>query len=844
MLFFQLLLLMLCLVVIGEPLRIVFSRYSGLFRKLDILQILTLDVYLGGLILYAIAIVPLHLYSEITVWIITIASGILSALLHLKLGSIKKNAHLDYSLMCKGVVVVAMFLIVLWIGVTPISNFTFGNVHDSSLFGLLVQVIMENKQVPGNLAPHELSGIIYPQAFFVKLTYACYLLGFSPAEVSLLVTPLFQALPVLGGYYLGRTLSPKGHLDLSFAFVFSFFSRWPRLLAWGSNAFVGGFAFYLICLSLLPSLFNLRSQNGRKQPIILMIGILFGYLAAIHIAFYEVLFVSAALMLLFNFLNQHDQAGFFLRNFLAMLISSIIPVSVFIYRFVAYYPHPGHNIGLPPDVITSEPLSLNVNMKLLGWGLFKADWLSPYPPLKFEILALIIISGIGVFLARKSQQFLLAKTALGIVFASLASQVILIILGSSELGLAFLWQVIDPERQALLLLTSLYLLIGIFNVLLHSGFTVFLNSRFKVKRAFARVLGNITKKGLSPTNIKVIAIVSLLFSFIYLPFVYYSLTCDVDYLTGQYGLFCVTSQDDYELMAWMRDKLPKNATILISPFDAGGFIPCVSHHRVIYPFTGSRTSASYERLIWHLRRNNLNATAYNLIKHFNVSHIFIGSQAIYTLGLTFLGRCRWDSQLLLTNPNFKLAKNIGNAYLFTFTYTDPNMFFFDDFEYTNLTKAGWHFELSFRGNGTGNASINTDQQHVFSGNSSLLITANPQLDSFFLTRLWRKIHIPEPHKNVILSFSLKADKGFQDHEGFTIIISDEKWEHKLEFSTYRRGFRLSKSQVFFEINISKVWYENYESRLPSPFFFELEVYDTDGIANTYYIDCIFMRIED
>lgn len=842
MLFFQLLFLMLCLVVIGEPLRIIFSRYSILFKKLDILQIFTLDVYLGGLILYAIAMVPLHLYSATTAYIVTIASGILSVLFHLKLGSIKKNGRLDFSRIFKGIVVVAMFLIVLWIGVTSISNFIFGNIHDSSLFGLLVQVIMENKQVPRNLTPYEPSGIIYPQAFFVKLTYACYLLGFSPAEVSLVVTPLFQALPVLGGYYLGRTLLPKGHLDLSFAFIFSFVSRWPRLLAWGSNTFVGGFALYLICLSLLPSIFNIRSEKGRKELVIPIIGTLFGYLAAIHIAFYEVLFISAVLMLLFYFLLKRNQAGLFLRDFLVMLIFSLIPIGVFIYRFVAYYPYPGHNIGLLPDVILSESPSLIANVEQLGWGFFQSDWVSPHPVLKLEIFALIIVSGMVVFLARKRQQFLLVKTALGIVFASLVSQVILIILGSSELGLTFLWQVIDPKRQAQLLFASLCLFVGISNVLLYSVLTVFRNIWFEVKCAFARVAGKITKKKLSSTNIMVIAIVSLLFSFAYLPFVYYSLTGDVNYLTGQYGLFCVTSQDDYELMLWMRDKLPRNATILISPLDAGGFIPCVSHHRVIYPFTGSRKSASYERLILHLRRNNLNVTAYNLMKHFNVSHVFIGSQAVYTLGRTFLESSAWEPQLLLTNPNFKLVKNIGNAYLFAFTYTDPNMFFYDDFEYTNLTKAGWHFSL--HGNGTGIASINTDQQYVFNGTSSLLVTANPELNSSCLTWLLRKIHIPQPYTNVTLFFSLEAGKGFQKHEGLTLIISDEKWERQLALSTYRRGFWLSKSQVFFEINLSEVWYENYESKFPSSFFFQLEVYDTDGIANAFYIDCISMRIED
>jgi len=706
---------------------------------------------------------------------------------------------------------------------------------------------MENQQVPENLAPYELSGVIYPQAFFVKLTYACYLLGFSPAEVSLLVTPLFQALPVFGGYYLGKALSPKSHLDLSFAFVFAFVSHWPRLLAWGSNAFVGGFTLYLICLSLLPSIFHLRNQNRRKELVIPIIGTLFGYMAAIHIAFYEVLFVAAALMLLFNILYKHEQAKYFVKNFFIMSIFSLIPFSVFIHRYITYYPYAGHNIGLPSDVITSGPSSLVSNIELLGWGLFESTWLSPYPPLKFEMLALVIMSGILFFLARKSQGFLLVKTALGTVLTLLGSHIILVILGSGELRLAFLWQVIDPARQALLILPSLCLLMGISNVLLHSGVTVFLNSRFKVKRALVPVLSRITRRKPRSTNIMVMAVVSLMLSFVYLPFVYYSLTGDVDYLTEQYNLFCVTSQDDYELMLWMQDELPINATILINPFDAGGFIPCISGHRVIFPFTGSRASASYEELVWHLLRNNLDITTCNLIRHFNVSHVFVGSQAVHILGpQTFIESSRWNPRLLLGNPNFELIKNIGNAYLFAFTYTDPNVFFYDDFEYPNISEGVWHFFVpkELEGNGTGHALLSSD--YAPHGARSFMITAEKSRGLYYANWVYRKIYLWDA-SNITLSFYMNATTS-SPYDFVAVIVSDDSWDKKLYFASpnlhpWEEMIKLSASQGLFTFNLSQIWRERFSSALTTSVYIEVQIVDFDGIKDSGFVDYITIRSE-
>jgi hypothetical protein len=122
-------------------------------------------------------------------------------------------------------------------------------------------------------------------------------------------------------------------------------------------------------------------------------------------------------------------------------------------------------------------------------------------------------------------------------------------------------------------------------------------------------------------------------------------------------------------MLWIKENLAKNATILVDNYQAGTFIPSLANRKVIYPGDfDSVYSASYQELQTILEQNILNATAMNLMKHFNITDVYVGS------GVSAFDSWehRWNPELFLENPeNFELVKNFSNAYLFQVNYTVP-----------------------------------------------------------------------------------------------------------------------------------------------------------------------------
>ena len=80
---FQLLIFLFCLSSLSEPLRIFHSEICWpSARNLDLLQVFILDVYLGGFVLYVIAIVPLHLFSTVVLYSTTLVAIAVVFLLH------------------------------------------------------------------------------------------------------------------------------------------------------------------------------------------------------------------------------------------------------------------------------------------------------------------------------------------------------------------------------------------------------------------------------------------------------------------------------------------------------------------------------------------------------------------------------------------------------------------------------------------------------------------------------------------------------------------------------------------------------------------------------------------
>lgn len=824
--FSRLLSLMITLIIIGEPIRVALSKHFSLFKELDFLQVSVLNVYLGGLTLYLIAVLPLHFFNANVAYAIAITFGVLSILLHKKeLKSVKNFIRLSQGCMfnirnylfehkitiLQYSAVFGMFLAALWIQVVPLSSVIFGSIHDTSLHSLFVQVMLENQGVPLTMQPYLPEGVVYPQAAHVFFAYACLIFGYIPPKAIFHVTALFQALPILSAYYLGKMLSSK-RLGVSLALIFFCVSRWPRLLAWGANPFIAAFPLQFILFSFIPFLRGSWAESNTRNKVLslLVIGILLGYLAALHLTLYIIVMAAAAVLILIDMLRKRAFCG--LRNLLIAFGASLIPISPFIYRFVEWYSYPGHNIGLPSDVIITPWPYVN----MLNWLLF-SEGISPYPLLVVVMLGLMIVSGIAIYKKRRQLAGLL-----NLVQVSLC-----LLIASLGLVLSFHLQYVFPPlsiitgeavRPTISIYVSLCFSIGVFNVILYDTLINNLRERLAlIVLPSEHVLANTMATALT----------LLILSSMYSPFMYYTITQDAGYLVASYDRFSAIMLDDYKLMLWMKDNLTKNSVVLVNVYEPGMFIPSISHHKAIYPWVFSKDSLSYRRLIGMILNGTMNATVYDTMKQLGIMHVYVGAQYSYR----WEKNRKWDPQVFLSNPNFNLTKKIGNAYLFEVLYEKPEVVLEDSFEYANIYDMGWKFSAAEGYQYKGSGNVSTNSSYAYDGNRSLVITAKNEGGLFYTDWVYRTIYIWDT-SNVTLSFYINATAGFSPPDKLSICICDTSWNRSISLPASIRP----------PYNISDIWKNAYNSTLPTAFFIRIQNIDFDGVENVGYIDHIVVRV--
>lgn len=117
----------------------------------------------------------------------------------------------------------------------------------------------------------------------------------------------------------------------------------------------------------------------------------------------------------------------------------------------------------------------------------------------------------------------------------------------------------------------------------------------------------------------------------------------------------ILTQDDIQLMEWIRDHTPRDSTILASHGDAGQYVAVISQRKTVY-----------HALLAELYGCPSNISILPTLFYFNITHIYIGSK----VGKSWVGsessRTHLDPDKLLLVPYFKLEKRFGNSYLIRF----------------------------------------------------------------------------------------------------------------------------------------------------------------------------------
>jgi hypothetical protein len=712
-----------------------------------------------------------------------------------------------------------MFLLSLFIQTSPFNHLLFGSVRDTSIHSLFAQVLIENKQVPETEWPYSSAGIVYPQGHSAIVAFSIFILNYSPPQAVFYLTALFNALTILGAYFLGKTLSGKGYMGLSLAFVFAFVASWPKYITWGSNALVIGFPFYFVCSSFLIYL----AKGKFKIKEIFAIGILFGYLSVLHLELYQTLIAPLFVLWLYVLLKKEKNRWSGLQNLIAVSGLSLLVLSPFLYRALAFYSYPLHNIGLPADV---QIPSVQPSLSLVLSG---STWL-------FENLA-------GNFLLRIVSLFLFLASMLIIVKIRRKNGLIqnseLCMIGTATLlghilifGLAAICVSIPLfYPQPLLLYIPFYFFVAAFNLVLYH----FFSSRFSKK-----ILAKANESKPNAKKLLVSAVSFMLLVGIYSPFLYQSIVLDVGGLYGSYAVFGVTTQQDLQLILWIKDNLSKSTTILVNTFQSGTLIPSIANRKVVFLSDACSYSVSYQKLVAMLENNSLNVTAMDLMTRFNITYVYVGSGVSPWDNWKY----HWNPKLFLGNPNFKLVKNFGNAYLFQFIPMDPNIVFLDDFEHARWDENAW--QVYSYGHGLSNITIVTNFGY---GSRRCLRTKAQVVPTAWEWRyaqcVFREIYV-QNNSDVTFSFYLNATEGFHGEDTFAALISNIYRNQSIVIATpnsiydsYAHTVSLGGFEGLFEFkgsnSLSSLWHQTFNSSLPSTVILEFLNLDFDGIENVAYI---------
>jgi hypothetical protein len=692
------------------------------------------------------------------------------------------------------------------------------------MHSLFVQVLLENKQVPMTLQPYLSEGIVYPQGFTPMVAYSVLISNYSPPEAVFYLTAFFNAFTILGVYFLGKALSlpKKAYVGLSLAFVFAFVAFWPKYITWGSNALVASFPLFFVCLSLFPSI----TKEKLNVSATLAIGFLFGYLAVLHLQPYEALIASLFVLLLYGSIKRKEHAWSRLLSLALIFGLSLLILSPFLYRQLVFYQYPYHNIGVAPDAeIPAVQPSIYLIETNIVW-LF--DNLASNILLIVASLVLFFVSILVTVHFRKNESLSGASWLIKLGIAMFLGESLILLLAAIGYGNLLFY----PNQ--LLLYFPLYFFIAAANLYLYFLFSSYLSKR---------ILAKTDETKLKSRKVLVCAISFMLLVGIYSPFLYQSIVLDVGGIHGGYAVFAVTTEQDLQLMLWIKENLAKNATILVNDFQSGTFIPSLANRRVIYPDFASAYSISYQELETLLEQNSLNVTSMDLMKHFNITDIYVGS------GVSAVDdwEHQWNPDLFLGNPNFELVKNFGNAYLFQFNYKNPNVVFLDDFQHAHWYDYGWQ-SYAF-GYGVSNVTIATNPG--CSSGRCLKITAQvvPEpLDLMYARYLEREIYV-QNNSDVTLSFYLNATEGFHGKDTFAVFVYNVYHNQSMIIATpnsvyanYTNTISLPSSEGYFEFNgsnsLSARWRQMFNSSLPSTFILELVNLDIDGIPNVAYISNI------
>ena len=652
--------------VVGEFVRALAARTVGSWSRLEGVERLVLDFYLGGATMYLLAALPTASFVAPVVFAVPVAAGIGLVILVLfgrRGRPLRARAEPVESLLRPAAVIallsgLALFVFELAIAL-PVGT---GNTYDSTLLTLYVSLLVQHHTIPLSFSPYVHLGLVYPQGTTVWLAWAQLDFGLPPARTSLLVTPLFLALAPLGAFVFGRRAFASDGAGVAFAVMLAALGSWTRVLVGGSNDFI--FAFPLVLLLAGQSFEWLRGATP-SLPDAVAFGVVVGYSAALNPVGAEWLLPS---LLLTGFLVRSRYPGAVARWAGRWGIAAVVSLVALLPTLIVLLEGRSSPALTPGAMAAPAGTVAGINSAQFVGSidpfLFRPTdvWLSPLPILRAELavlfalgLALLLLAGRRSALARYLEPFR------SFVAAGIAVNVVLLaLLWAASTGFGpgvWLSEVTIVSELSISLFTLYTFVAGAVLVLLFER----VGAVLRAPRASATVPGDRRRPSHQRAGLPSGIVPVLLLLVLVVPGLVLTPTELPPVLGKLYQDFGNVSAGDFALLSYAGTNLPGGARVLIAPGSAAGFLPGYAPDLVLlYPLVPNWqwVNASYRIVVSQLTNATLNATGLSALAALDVAFVVV-------TGANTVLWPPFSAVPMLSDPaTFPLIFHSGDAYLF------------------------------------------------------------------------------------------------------------------------------------------------------------------------------------
>jgi len=792
------------LAAIGEHLRRLIASRTPFLDDLDLLQMFVLDIYLGELVLYLLALMPGAFRPEVLI-AITILAWLTLMIRLIKRGglsSVLQEGGASWTRPWEALLAFSLSAYVLGITLYPFTELYLGDISDVWLHGLYARLIMERRCLPTDMAPYGEAPIFYPMGFHVMAVYAAYLFAWNPLLAVAYVCCAFRALAPLAAYAFGRTVDREGRLGLTMALAFGLLSKWPRLTPYWAGPFISGSSLFLTIMAMLAR----PSEDAREPRTAAFLGLLCGLMFVTYPMFAFTAIISLTYILLRTCWPDLRRLA------TGLTVSSATCLTVMSYaikqylmagNISTYTPIPGAR----PDheLLVERTYQSLAGMEEILDRFFWGSWLTHDAPTKAMSFLLM---GIALAMApllsaqpacRRSRR-LLELSLLGIVVNALLTLPCLDEVGLVPLGAVSFEYFFIIFYYELLFLTAILLsaVCRVESISLEPPRKVVLSSR--------------------QTGVGLLMLALLIW-----PFAYYSAAYDGPCYVRHHRYLDMLGPDELAAIEWIHENLPEDALVLVDYWEAGRVIPALAGRRAI-PIGRLVYSRLFYNLLNAVAEGYLDPTFYQTVEEFGITHVFVGGRA-------FPGQPDWKPWVFWGNPNFELLFRRGDAYVFAIVDLNASNAFLEEFEDPCLYSRGWVRRIE------GYGDFSETYNYPYSpGRRGLLLTARATRGPYRIT-LARRI-VAWNTASVHFSFYINTT-GLGEDDGLRIYVVSEEglWlafcgpADELLWSIWsNQVYPILKGTGCYHVELSGLWRQAYGEQLPHAFEIkvELEVWGSEG----------------